>query len=369
MKCFVLALATLLTSQSALADFRIDYQLSGVGCEPEQRVIEIKGTRMRIDMGDNQGNTSAIVDGTEAMIWSLDHDQHIAMQIEIDPDAVDFQTDVGKATAHNMEHKLDELDAAQRDMERQMTEQCKRSGGKDCANQAAMPNIRAMMSPDNMARMQEAMAGMNSTADGSPQIDPAQMQAMIGGTGGAEIDPAMQEMMQSMLGGEDMKEMQRKALAQRAKDEGVDVQTLQAQDAGAAQRMRSSAQRQRGSWRELGPAEVAGIACTRFQLELDDGVLGSECRASWDTLKLEERDAKGSARSLRMAEQFGLAFDPIRQLIGGAATQDKTSGSSIIVEQVCMAQDRETGRATAHISRTPIDEARFEVPPGYRNGR
>ncbi len=369
MKRFALALATMLTGQSALADIRIDYELSGEGCEPEQRVIEIKGTRMRIDMGDDQGNTSAIVDGTEAMIWNLDHDQRIAMQIEIDPDAVDFQTDVGKATAHNIDHKLDELDAAQRDMEREMTEQCKRSGRKNCADQAAMPNIREMMSPENMARMQEAMAGMSSAADGSVQIDPAQMQAMMGGAAGAEVDPAMQKMMQSMLGSEDMKKMQRKALAQRARDEGVDVQTLQAQDASTAQRMRSAAQRQRGEWRELGPAVVSGIACTRFQLELDDAVLGTECRAGWAALKLEERDARGSARSLRMAEQFGLAFEPIRELIGTAAAQDQTPHTSIVVEQVCMAQDRETGRATARISRAAIDEARFEVPPGYRNGR
>ncbi|MDZ4812819.1 MAG: hypothetical protein SGI99_09440 [Pseudomonadota bacterium] len=367
------AVAALVIGAVAQADIRIDYQLSGTDCEPEQRAIEIQGTHLRMDLGGTMGNSSAIIDGTEALVWNLDHDQHSASQLEIDADAIDFQTDVGKSMGHKVDRELGKLDAAQQDMQRQMADQCAQTGGKNCSNQPMMPNLREMMSPENMARMQAAMD--QSQAGGTP-IDPIQMQAMMAGAGGAsgsgamdpEMQKSMQATMQSMLGGKDMQKMQDKALAQRAKKQGVDVKVLQAEEAKAQQQSRAGAQARLTKRLEVGPDTVEGMACTRYRLELNDRVIGSECRAHWDVFKLDARDAKGSARALRIAEQFGQSFTPMIAALGGPAPQRDQLGSSIVLEQVCLKEDRETGRASVRISRSPISAERFEVPAGYRTG-
>ena len=365
--------AALVIGAAAQADIRIDYQLSGTGCEPEQRAIEIQGTRLRMDLGGTMGNRSAIIDGTEALVWHLDHDQRSAGQIEIDADAIDFQTDVGKSMGHKVDRELDKLDAAQQDMQRQMADQCAQSGGKNCANQAIMPNIREMMSPENMARMQ---AAMDQSQAGETPIDPMQMQAMMGGAASAtasgamdpEMQKSMQAAMQSMMSGKDMQKMQDKALAKRAKEESVEVKVRQAEEAGAQQQARAGAQERLTQRLEVAPDTVDGMACTRYRLELNNRVIGSECRAHWDVFKLDARDAKGSERALRIAEQYGQSFAPMMTAFGAPTQEQDQLDSSIVLEQVCLEDDRETGRASVRISRLPISADRFEVPAGYRSG-
>jgi hypothetical protein len=357
-------IAALSIGHCALADIRIDYELSGQGCVPEQEVIEIQGTRMRIDLAGSSDNTSAIIDGTEALVWSLDHQQHTVMQMEIDADAIDFQTDVGKATATRMDRELDKLDVAQRDAEKQMTEQCARMKrkGQTCPS-VAMPNIREMMSPENMARMQQAMAG--SGQQGAASMDPAQVQALMGAAG-TNTDPAMMSKMQALVSSEDMKKLEERALAKRAKEEGVDVETLRAEDAEARSKMHASALEQLTERREIGPSQVAGIACTRYQLERDGAVVGNECRAPLSAFKLAARDAKGSERNLRIADQYSQAFAPVLKVFGGQPQDEEAIRSRIVLEKICVEHEREVGRATVRIARTPISAERFEVPAGYR---
>ncbi len=362
----VFAVPVLLIAASASADIRVDYVLDGDACVPDQRVIEVQGTRLRVDFGGTAGNISAIVDGTEALAWSLDHDQHTVAQIEIDADAIDFQGDVGQATAHRVDRELDKLAAAQRDAEKQMAAQCeqlKRKGG-DCPMMGAMPDIRAMLSPENMARMQQAMAGAGDAEGGAMQMDRVQLQAMLG-AGGGSVDPAMQKQMQSLMSGKQQQKQQRKMLAARARQEGVDVKTLQERDAQARQQAQAGARQRLTEHREMGTGTVAGLDCTRYQLEFNGVVTGSECRAEWAALKLDDRDAKGSALTLRLAQQYGQSFAPIQKALGGAVVTDDGFSSSIVLERICVARARETGRATARISREPIAAERFELPSGY----
>jgi len=358
-----LGIAALLLGRVASADIHAEYALSGEGCMPEQRVVEIQGTRMRIDMGGAAGNVSAIVDGTEALLWSLDHDQRTVLQAEIDPDAVDFQSDVGKALATRTDRELDKVEAMQRDAEAQMAAHCAREKltGSGCPGMPAMPNLREMLSPENMASLQQAMAGAGP--DGTIQIDPAQMQAMMGG---GTIDPALQSQMQAMMGGEDMQKMQKQILTTRAKEEGVDVATLQARDAEAQQQRRVSALKSQTRRYEVGPDQVADMACVRYQLKRAGEVVGSECRAAWNALKLDARDAKGSERTLRIVEQYGKAFAPVQEVFGAEPDPIDEIGNNVVLEQICFEHGREVGRATVRIDRSPITEERFEVPAGYK---
>jgi len=150
MRSLPLAFVLLLPS-IALADVSLTYPQQAQ-CKSSMSLIQISGSRMRVDSAMEDKKYSMLFDGMEDLITALDHDRHSYHQIEVDEDALDYNQDVMSSTGNYIGNQMNALQA-------QMKEQCAQmqKQGMSCPNIA---DISAMM------QTAQAMSGL-----GSPVIE------------------------------------------------------------------------------------------------------------------------------------------------------------------------------------------------------
>jgi len=313
-----------LTASMARADARLDYVASGTGCVPVPTAVAVQGSRLRIDMRDAGSDSSLLYDGVEQYATALDHEQRMASPIELDDEALDFQTDVSSATGTRMTRELDKVDAMMAQAREQMKVQCAEleRQGMQCP-QMAMPDLASMMQPENLQAMQQqAMV----------QADPADLRR-------AGIDPDALAAQQA--------QDQAQAAVQQARRESVLVDGL-------------------------GADSVAGIACTMWERRQGEHVLERGCSVEPAALGLDARDQRGLdrgyARLMKMQQAFQPLVDKLDARMGTAQAGAGASAPGIVLRQACFdAEGRETGSATARIERATLPASTFEIPPGYRS--
>jgi hypothetical protein len=296
----------------ARADLAITFD--AVDCEPEVRAIYVQGARARFDARHAGNDSSLLYDDVEQLAWGLDHGRRVAMPIEVDDDAIEFQQDVTRATGKRLDRELARADTATREAQ---AEACAASGGGDCAA-AAMPGMPAGYDAEAMqAQLAQAQALM-------AQMDPKALER-------AGVDPAQ-----------------------------LQQQLQQTHELMAAQQQRASSTVERN----LGEQRVAGVACQRWERRRDGELLQSGCDAEPAALGLDARDQRGLEGAITRMMRWSEGFAELGARFGAAPPERHRA---LTLEQVCYAGGRETGRTTARISRAPIDAARFELPPGYRS--
>ena len=314
----------------ANADVTLDYQTSGHDCRGDFERMRVKGPALRVDsnMGGREG--SFVYDGIEKLAYALDHRQHQFVQLEVDEDAAEFNAD-RMASLQKMVRNQTGVDPFEQ----------ARALCPGIANADAKPG-----QPVNCA----AAVGSQSSAQAGAPAPGAPASGRAASTPGmsAENMQAMQQLMQQQMAKmtpEQRERMQRGMAASGLAGYGA--------MAGAPALPESD--------RDLGPATVAGIACTRRQHLRGDEIVREECLTSLAGLKLAAAD---SARIARMAGVMARWRDSM--MPGGAASRRGPAIDNVVVERVCYTGAAESGRATLRIAATPIADAEFVVPPpGY----
>ncbi len=139
----------------ALADISLVYPQQSQ-CESNLSAIQVSSSRMRIDSVMQGRKYSMLFDGMEGIVTSLDHSNHSFHQIEVDEDALDYNTDVMSSTGNFIANKMNEMQA-------QMKKQCEQmeKQGYGCAN---MPDMASMMqNAQSMATGQMPVIEIKST--------------------------------------------------------------------------------------------------------------------------------------------------------------------------------------------------------------
>lgn len=311
----------------ARADVTLTWAAQGGPCPVEPTALYIQGSMLRADTRQADMDYSLIYDGVEQFGTSLDHTQRTVHQMEFDDDALDFQGDVAHATGVRVDK---EMDKAQVEMERakvQMAEQCREleRQGMACP-QVGMPDMSALMDPQNMQAMLE------------------QQQATL-----AQMDPEMLE--RAGIDPEEMRRQQEQTSALFA-----------AQDRLQGTRLVG----------DLGQDEVAGIACSIREFRRGDEVVDRLCEAPIAHLALEARDQRGLERAWRRIQQMTSAWQEMGQKIGerfgggvDAAAADGERG--LVLRKTCFDGGRQSGSVEVRVDRGPVDAALFATPPGYRS--
>jgi hypothetical protein len=301
---------------AARADVSLDFD-AAAHCAPELRAAYVQGARARFDAAPPGGNRASLIyDGIEQLAWGLDHEQQVVMPIELDDDAIEFQQDVGHATAKRVDRELAEATAAL--------------------------NAAAPACPEREARAGRCVPAPGAV--GMPGLDADAMQAQL-----AQAQAMMAQMDPKML--------------ERA---GIDPGQVQDSYRRSQELLEAQARQRRSELvRGLGRRQVAGVECERWERRLDGDLIEAGCDAEPAALALDPRDRRGLEGALRRMQRWSQGFAEIGQRFGADTAPMDQRG--ITLELTCFEGGREVGRASARLSRTPIDASRFELPSGYRS--
>lgn len=133
----------------ASADISFNYPQQA-HCQSKMSVIQLSGSRMRMD-GETDGRKyTMLFDGMEDIITSLDHSSQSYHQMEVDEDALDYNADVMSSTGNFVGNQMNAIQA-------QMNKQCEEleKQGGSCAG---MPDLASIMqNAQSMASGQKPM--------------------------------------------------------------------------------------------------------------------------------------------------------------------------------------------------------------------
>jgi hypothetical protein len=311
----------LAVAANANADVTLAYETNGHDCHGDFDRLQLKGAALRVDSNMGGRDGSFVYDGIEKLAYALDHREHRFMQVEVDEDAAEFNADRMASVQKMMRNQtgVDPFEQA-------------RSLCPGAASGDAKPG-----QPVNCA----AAGGTQSPAAASAKAPAANMPAMS-----AQNMQAMQQLMQQQMA--KMTPEQRERMQRGMAASGF----------GPTASMPALAE----SDRDVGPARVGDIACTRRQRLRGDEVVREECLTSLAGLNLAAAD---NARITRIAAVLARWRDSM--LPAGFATARRgPSFENVIVERVCFAAGAESGRATLRVSAAPVADSEFVVPPpGY----
>jgi hypothetical protein len=322
--CWSLAVLAL----PAHADVSLTWTAQGGPCPVEPTALYVQGSMLRADTRQAGMDFSMIYDGVEQLGTQLDHNQRTVYQTEFDDDALDFQGDVAHATGVRVDKEMGKAQVEMEQAKVQMAEQCREleRQGMACP-QIAMPDLSAMMDPENMqALMEQQQAAM-------AQMDPKMLER-------AGIDP------------DEVRRQQEQTSALMAAQ-------------GRLQGTRLVG--------DLGQHEVAGIACSIWEFRRGDEVVDRLCEAPIANLALDARDQRGLERAWRRIQQMATAWQETGQKIGehfgdgvdASAAEGRERG--LVLRKTCFDGARESGSAEVRVVRGPVDASVFTVPPGYRS--
>jgi len=311
-------------SASAIADTRISYRSEG-GCAGDFDRVELKDHRFRADSHQGENDGSMIYDGAEKLAYFVDHRTRTFMQIEMDEDAIDLQSDVMKSLRTKMrkESGFDPFEMA-----------------KSLCPGLSAANARDRTPDDPID------CGNGTTlggADGKPMNRDAMASAMKDGRMpgvDAESLAQMQKLMQEQM-------------ASLPPEQQAEMQRMMGGAASPSQNRSPAPQR---IDRDAGEAKVGDIVCTRREHLRGDEMLREDCYAPAAALALGDVETRRIARITKTMQDWSRSLAPD----AGSAADDR-----VLVRRVCYAGGHESGRATLVIDRAPIEEARFEMPSGY----
>ena len=340
MKTMIAMSCIALLSTNALADNTIAYRSSG-GCAGDFERVELKSHWLRVDAGDAGNASSMIYDHAEKLAYFVDYQTHTFMQVEMDEDAIDLQSDIMKSLGTKM----------------------RKQGGVDPFEMAKSlcPGIGA----NNRDRQPgEAMDCGNGTmiggapigADGKPMSSEEMAAAMKDGRMPG-MDAASMEAMQKMM---------EQQLAKLPADQRAQMQSMMASGGGsmsmpgmpAATATKAAAPPPPRIDRDAGEIVVDGIACMRREHLRGEEMLREDCYATAATLHLGEVETRRMARFSKSLQEWSRSMMP--------AGMQSQADDRVLVRRVCYMAGRESGRATLTIESAPIAESRFEVPAGYK---
>jgi hypothetical protein len=91
---------------TAHADALLEYTGANAACHAEFARLAMSGVRLRVETPPPMQNYSMIYDGAEKLAVSLDAEHHSYFEIEMDEDALDYQSDVMSSTSTMIDKKL-----------------------------------------------------------------------------------------------------------------------------------------------------------------------------------------------------------------------------------------------------------------------
>jgi hypothetical protein len=334
----LLVLPLALATTDAAADATLDYHSSGKGCRGDFDRVLLKDTWLRVDSNQGGHSGSFIYDGTEKLAIFLDHREHHFMQIEMDEDAVDFNADMMASLRKMMRNQagFDPFDLAK--------SVC--PGAFDAGQRDGAPDQPLNCTPDPIA------AGMHGKAADRRQrattLDNSRMPAMS-----ADNQRMMEQMLQKQmatLAPEQRAQMQR-GLGQADMSGVLGAPKNAAAPAPAPETVRDS-----------GETTVEGFACSRRLHVRGEQVVRDECFATTAALKLSDRETARLASVGKVMKSWSHSMLPMD---AEGAPPQATSADRVLVQRVCFAEGRETGRASLHIERESIPASLFAPPSGY----
>ena len=311
----------------ARADVTLTWAAEGAPCLVEPTALYVSGPMLRADTRQAGMDYSLVYDGIEQFGTQLDHTQRTVYQMEFDDDALDFQGDVAHATGVRVDKEMDKAQAEIEKAKVQMAAQCAELERRGYAcPQVAMPDLSAMLEPENMQAMMEQQQAMMA------QMDPKTLER-------AGIDPEQMRRQQE----------QTKAL-------------FEAQGRLQGTRLVGG----------LGQDEVGGIACDVWEFRRGDEVVDRVCEAPITALALDARDQRGLERAWRRIQKMSEPWQEMGQKMGerfgsGVVASAAPRERGLVLRKTCFDGGREAGSVEVRIDRGAVDAALFEVPAGYRS--
>ena len=330
-------LALALTTTDAAADATLDYRSSGKSCRGDFDRVLLKDAWLRVDSDQGGHSGSFIYDGTEKIAIFLDHREHHFMQIEMDEDAVDFNADMMASLRKMMRNQagFDPFALAK--------SVC--PGAFDAGQRDAAPDQPINCAPG-------PSAGTDAKA-----ADRKQPAAMMGNGRMPAMSADNQRMMEQML----QKQMATLAPEQRAQMQRGLGQADMSGVLGAPQNAAAPAPAPE-TVRDSGQTTVEGFACARRLHLRAEQVVRDECFAATAALKLSDRETARLAIIGKVMQSWSHSMLPME---AGEARPPAASADRVLVQRVCFAEGRETGRAGLHIERESIPASLFAPPSGY----
>jgi len=338
----VLAFALAALPALAFADDTLAYRSEG-GCNGDFDRIELKSYFLRFDAGSGGRASSMIYDHSEKLAYFIDHGSHTFMETELDEDAIDLQGDIMKSLRTKMRHE----------------------GGDDpfemakslCPGMSASAGSRDRL-PDEPVDCGNGITvgGPMMGADGKPMSRDEMMAAMKSGRMPA-LDANTQAMMQKMM----EQQMARMTPEQRAQMQrglaGGGAPMMPGMPNMGAPQAPAPPQPERID-RDAGEADVGGIACARREHLRGGELVREDCYTTAAGLHLGEVETRRIARFTKAMRAWSKSLVP--------DGMQPEADDRVLVQRICYAGGRESGRATLAIDTAPIAESRFEVPAGYK---
>lgn len=352
MKVRVATLFTLLLALSPLAaraDVTLEYTASGQACSADFERVQLKGPLLRSDGGRDGQRGAFIYDSSEKLAWFLDHTRANYLQVEVDEDAIDFQSDV-MGSMHNMiknQSGVDPFEVAKAI--------CPQAFDRNAAGTRGGKPVDCGLTPKN--------------SDGKPmtreEMIAAARRGEMPGFGGGNQQEIAQRMMQAMQSGAGAKTgtvpMQAgNGVAAMPGVMAVTPQQFAQMRQGAAQGQPEPA---RDVDQETGQTDnVNGIACGVREHRSGEQVLRRDCMANLTDAGLSDVEAARIERSIKVMGQWA---GSMRRLLGNDPSS-AVAENKLLVQRVCYADGKQTGSVTLQIKRDELDEAQFQPPANYQ---
>jgi|CXWL01.1.fsa_nt_gi hypothetical protein len=361
----------------ALADATIGYDVSGGGCSANIGKVQVKGKRLRWDLYD--GSASALFDGFESTLVSLDHRQKQRFEMDVDFDTLDYKEDVMASADRKLSPSMRALhgDADDKDcmaLLKEIPRYETPSGGApiqvgNCEISADGKSAKATQSAPGSAMAGGAMTSMPDARHMNEMLRQAQKDMAANGS---EMSPEQQQQMQAMMasmmanGGATAGQLPGADSGRRggAVPEPTDADFEHPAIAviptgGVMGSMGAMVGRPASTVRveAIGAMEnIAGIPCTPYRRYLGDELLAQECWARNSDLPLDPKDVAtltAAHTAVGMLQNLG---DQNR------AAARRTAAKETLVSRRCAG---ELGSVTIEIGKGPVDDKVFEVPGGY----
>lgn len=126
---------------------------------------------------------------------------------------------------------------------------------------------------------------------------------------------------------------------------------------------------------EIRPSEknqiVAGMACKTFDRYENNNKKSEECYIEPKDMVMSDKDKKYLLRNMKVMTHYALSFAGLSEKLDivdkQAPAQPDPSDKDILLSQICFSPDgSEAGRIEVQVSNAVIDEASFDIPPGYQ---
>ena len=126
---------------------------------------------------------------------------------------------------------------------------------------------------------------------------------------------------------------------------------------------------------ELRPSDtaktIAGMACKSIERYENDNKKSEECYVEAKDMVVSDKDKKYLLRNMKVMTHYALSFAGLSEKpnMGDkqAPSQPDPADKDILLSKICFSPDgNEAGRIEIQMNSSAIDQASFDIPPGYK---